>query len=99
MMDPYDNCYLLVTKDSEGTNIFSLRSGNKEPEVLIFQCRDDAERYVIMLEQDDSYIVGESLTMEIAEVKLGAAIDILEEKNRNYILVKEEDLFIPPPTD
>ena len=52
-----------------------------------------------MLEQDDGYIVGESLTMDIAEVELGAAIDILNEKERNYILVKKEDLFIPPIID
>ena len=98
-MEPDDFCYLLTSKDDDGTNIYSLRSGNKEPEVLIFRKRDDAERYAIMLEQDDGYIVGESLDMDIAEVKLGSAIDILNEKNRNYILVKEEDLFIPPPTD
>ena len=98
-MDPYDFCYLLTSKDDDGTNIYSLRDGNKEPEVLIFRKRDDAERYAIMLEQDDAYIVGESLDMDITEVKLGAAIDILTEKNRNYILVKEEDLFIPPLTD
>ena len=98
-MDPYDPCYLLVSVDSEGTNIFSLRSGDREPEVLLFKNRDDAERYVIMLEQDEAYIVGESLSMEIREVALGAAIDILDEKERSYILVKEEDLFIPPPTD
>lgn len=91
-----DLCYLLTTVDSEGTNIFSLRDGDKEPEVLIFQNRDDAERYVIMLEQDEDYIVGETLSMNIAEVKLGAAVDILNEKKRNYILVKEQDLFIPP---
>jgi len=98
-MGPDDLCFLLVTRDSEGTNIFSLRHSGREPEVLIFQNRDDAERYVIMLEQDDAYVVGDSLTMDIAEVELGAAIDILNEKGRNYILVKEEDLFIPPPTD
>jgi len=94
-----DQCYLLTSVDSEGTNIYSLRDNGKEPEVLIFQDRDDAERYAIMLEQDDGYIVGESLTMDIAEVELGAAINILNEKERNYILVKKEDLFIPPPLD
>ncbi len=99
MIDPDDPCYLLITKDSEGTNIFSLKTSTRESEVLIFQNRDDAERYVIMLEQDDAYIVGDTLSMDIAEVELGAAIDILNEKERNYILVKEEDLFIPPPTD
>ena len=91
-----DLCYLLTTVDSEGTNIFSLRDGDKEPEVLLFQNRDDAERYVIMLEQDEDYIVGETLSMNITEVELGAAVDILNEKKRNYILVKEQDLFIPP---
>lgn len=98
-MKSEDQCYLLTSVDSEGTNIYSLRDIGKEPEVLIFQDRDDAERYAIMLEQDDGYIVGESLTMDIAEVELGAAIDILNEKKRNYILVKKEDLFIPPPID
>ena len=98
-MKPEDQCYLLTSVDSDGTNIYSLRDNGKEPEVLIFQDRDDAERYAIMLEQDDGYIVGESLTMDIAEVELGAAIDILNEKERNYILVKKEDLFIPPPID
>ncbi len=98
-MKSEDQCYLLISVDSEGTNIYSLRDIGKEPEVLIFQDRDDAERYAIMLEQDDGYIVGESLTMDIAEVELGAAIDILNEKERNYILVKKEDLFIPPPID
>ena len=98
-MKSEDQCYLLTSVDSDGTNIYSLRDNGKEPEVLIFQDRDDAERYAIMLEQDDGYIVGESLTMDIAEVELGAAIDILNEKERNYILVKKEDLFIPPLID
>ena len=98
-MKSEDQCYLLTSVDSEGTNIYSLRDIGKEPEVLIFQDRDDAKRYAIMLEQDDSYIVGESLTMDISEVELGAAIDILNEKERNYILVKKEDLFIPPLID
>ena len=97
MMDREDQCYLLITKDDDGTNIFSLRYGSREPEVLIFEERDDAERYVIMLEQDEGYAVGESIRMDIAEVELASAIDILNEKNRNYILVKKEDLFVPPP--
>jgi hypothetical protein len=98
-MDAEATCFLLTTKDEDGTNIYSLRDDNKEPEVLLFQNRDDAERYAIMLEQDDSYIVGETLDMNVSEVKFKSAIDILNEKGRNYILVKSEDLFIPPITD
>ena len=93
------NCYLLTVDDGTEINIFSLRDGDKEPEVLLFQHYDDAQRYAIMLEQDDEYMVGEGIDMDITSVELADAIEILEHKNRNYILVKEGDLFIPPPTD
>lgn len=63
---------------------------------MIFQNKDDAERYVIMMEQDEEYVIGESLVMDITEVALGDAIDILSEKGHDYILVKDTDLFIPP---
>ena len=41
-MKSEDQCYLLTSVDSDGTNIYSLRDIGKEPEVLIFQDRDDA---------------------------------------------------------
>ncbi len=97
MDDEY--CYLLTIVDPEGTHIFSLRDADKEPEVLLFEDEDDAKRYAIMLEQDDDYLIGESLTMSVTEVKFKAAVEILKTKNRSYILVKKEDLFIPPSID
>ena len=97
MDDEY--CYLLTIVDPEGTHIFSLRDADREPEVLLFEDEDDAERYAIMLEQDDDYLIGESLTMSVTEVKFKSAVEILKSKDRSYILVKKEDLFIPPPTD
>ena len=95
MDDKY--CYLLTIDDSEGTHIYSLRDSNRDPEVLLFEDEEDAERYAIMLEQDDGYLIGDSLNMNVAEVKFKSAIEILKTKQRSYILVKKEDLFIPPP--
>lgn len=98
-MDPKDNCYLLTVDDGIQINIYSLKEGDGDREVLIFQDYDDAQRYAIMLEQDEDYIVGDEIDMEITSVNLGDAIDILDQKECKYILVKKEDLFIPPPTD
>ena len=75
-------------------NIYSLRDAAGPPRVMIFEEFDDAERYVIMLEQDETYIVGETLDMD-TELCLGDTLDILNEKGHG-ILVKEDDLFIPP---
>ena len=98
-MEPDDFCYLLTIETEDGTSIFSLKDGDKKPEVLLFEMSDDAERYAIMLEQDENYVVGETLEMKVTEIELAAAIAVLEEKNRNYIFVKKEDLFIPPTAD
>ena len=95
-MDKDDTCYLLTVDDGIQINIYSLREDGGEREVLIFQNYDDAQRYAIMLEQDEEYLVGESIEMDITSVNLGEAVDILNQKECNYILVKEDDLFIPP---
>ena len=90
-----DSCYF-ITKVSEGDlRVFSVKS-DSVPNVLIFQERDDAERYVIMLEQDDTYTVGDTVTLEVTEAPLGDVVDSLNEKGHDYIFVKQDDLFIPP---
>ena len=87
--------YLLTSSREDSLDVYSVEN-NKTPTILIFECRDDAERYVIMLEQDDENIVGESLHLDITEVELSDAVDIFTEKNQMYILVRKDDLFIPP---
>ena len=95
-MDRDSTCFLLTIIKDGDINIFSIRDDEGPRRVMIFQNKDDAERYVIMMEQDEEYVIGESLVMDITEVALGDAIDILSEKGHDYILVKDTDLFIPP---
>ena len=87
--------YLLTRKRDSAFDVYTVNYQGL-PTILIFEERDDAERYVIMLEQDSDYVVGETIQLEITEVDLGDAVDIFNEKKQNYILIREDDLFIPP---
>lgn len=83
--------------EREGSvNIYSVRVDEKSPTVLVFENREDAERYVIMLEEDEDYIVGESCTMDITEVPLSTAIEALTEKGHRYVRIRSDELFVPP---
>ena len=94
-----DTAYVLTHKRGSAIDVYSLSSGGGPPSVLIFQEHDDAERYVIMLEQDVDYIVGEGLELKITEIPLGDAIDIFNAKGHDYIYIQPDDLFVPPDTD
>ena len=97
-MDRESDCFILTTVHNGEQSIYSLRDDGP-PRVLMFETHDAAERYALMLEQDEGYIVGETLTMEIAEVNLGDALDVLSDKGHDYLFVRQDDLFIPPPLE
>ena len=94
-----DEAFVLTHKRGSAMDVYSLRLGPLEPHVLIFQERDDAERYAIMLEEDADYIVGESFELKVTEIPLGDAIDIFNEKGHGYLYIKSDDLFVPPDAD
>lgn len=96
MSDEIENCYLLTIKNSDGKHIYSLRDKNTEPSVLIFESRDDAERYVMLLEQDETYVIGDTMSMSVVESDYDDVLEIIKSKGHNYILVKNDELFIPP---
>jgi len=92
-----EEAFILATMRSGKMEIYSISNPGEAPNVLIFEEREDAERYVIMLEQDDQYIVGSTLNMEVNEACLGDVIDILNDKGADFLFVRRDDLFIPPP--
>jgi len=91
-----DICYILTSKDAAAFDVYSIRSAGVR-NVLIFQEEEDAERYVIMMEEDDSYVVGEDINLSVTEVPLDKVLEILASKGYGYIYVNPDDLFIPPP--
>ena len=95
-MEIIEVCYLLTVTRNESVDIYSVRAPGDPPTVFLFEERADAERYVIMLEQDEDYVVGETLDMDITEVPLTDAIDALDDKGHSYILIRSDELFVPP---
>ena len=79
-------------------DVFSISKAGGEPTILMFEDAEDAERYVIMLEEDEAYVVGETIHLKVTEIPMKDALDVFESKGHTYIFVKKDDLFIPPPT-
>ena len=98
-MDRDATAYFLSGVNGGEMTTYSLREPGGEPRVLIFQDYDDAERYVIMMEQDEAYAVGETISLHINDAILGDIVDILNDKGHDYLFARKDDLFIPPPTD
>jgi len=90
-----EEAYILTTRGKDNFDIYSMRVDGKQS-VFLFEDADDAERYVIMLEQDPDYVVGETLFLDITEVPLSMALDVFNEKSLNYVYIKRDDLFVPP---
>ena len=90
--------YIITQTRGTAIDVFSISVGDGDPTILIFEDEDDAERYVIMLEEDDSYVVGETIHLKVTEIPMKDSIEVFDAKGHNYIIVKKDDLFIPPPT-
>ena len=90
-----DACYIITTTETKGMDVYTIKSDGVK-NVLVFEEGEDAERYVMMLYEDDGYIVGETLELEVFEVPLSAVVESLNEKGYSYIYIKVDDLFIPP---
>ena len=90
-----DACYIITASEDKGMDVYTIKS-NGVNNVLVFEVEEDAERYVIMLNEDEGYIVGETLDLEVLEVPLSAVVESLNEKGYSYIYIKPDDLFIPP---
>ena len=52
-----DACYIITASEAKGMDVYSIKSEGVN-NVLVFEEEEDAERYVIMLNEDDGYIVG-----------------------------------------
>ncbi len=90
--------YIITQTRGSAIDVFSITVGDGDPTILIFEDEDDAKRYVIMLEEDDSYVVGETIHLKVTAIPMEDALDVFNTKGHKYIIVKKDDLFIPPPT-
>ena len=83
--------FLLTLKDKKDEGAYAVhdKSGNKV--LFLFEEEDDAERYAMMLEDE------EETEMTVVEVDDELAIKTCRMYNYKYAVITPNDIVIPPP--
>jgi hypothetical protein len=82
--------FLLALKDKKKNGAFSIINEENEKILLFFEMFDDAERYRILLEEQDLP------EMEILEYDDEVLIKTTEAIGYNYTIIGPYDLVVPP---
>ena len=82
--------FLLTLKENKGEGAYAVddRYGNQV--LFFFEDEDDAERYAMMLEEQ------EDREMDVIEVDADLAIKTCKQHNYKYAVITPDDIVIPP---
>ena len=83
--------FLLTLKDRKDDGAYAVKNKKGEKVLFLFEEEDDAERYAMMLEEDE-----EPTEMEVIEVDGALAIRTCKLYNYKYSIVTPNDIVIPP---
>ena len=83
--------FLLTLKDRKEDGAYALQNKMGEKVLVLFEEEDDANRYAMMLEEDE-----EPAEMEVVEVDAALAIRTCKLYNYKYSIVTPNDIVIPP---
>ena len=85
--------YLLTLKHRQDDGAYAVLNRYGEKVLFMFEEEDDAERYAMMLEED------EDRPMEVIEIDDALAIRTCKMYNYKYAVITPNDIVIPPPKD
>ena len=83
--------FLLTLKDRKDDGAYAVQIKLGEKVLVLFEEEDDAERYAMMLEEDE-----DPAEMEVVEVDGALAIRTCKMYNYRYAVVTPNDIVIPP---
>jgi len=83
--------FLLTLKDRKDDGAYAVQNKLGEKVLVLFEEEDDAERYAMMLEEDE-----DPAEMEVVEVDGALAIRTCKMYNYRYAVVTPNDIVIPP---
>ena len=83
--------FLLTIKDRKDDGAYAVQNRKGEKVLFLFEDEDDAERYAMMLEEDE-----EPAEMEVVEVDGALAIRTCKMYNYRYAVITPNDIVIPP---
>ena len=82
--------YLLSLKDRRDDGAYAVLNRYGEKVLFMFEEEDDAERYAMMLNDD------ENADLNVIEIEDAVAIRTCKMYNYRYAVIKPEDIVIPP---
>ena len=83
--------FLLTVKDRKDDGAYAVKNKKGEKVLFLFEEEDDAERYAMMLGEDE-----EPAEMEVVEVDGALAIRTCRLYNYKYAVITPNDIVIPP---
>ena len=83
--------FLLTIKDRKDDGAYAVQNRKGEKVLFLFEDEDDAERYAMMLEEDE-----EPAETEVVEVDGALAIRTCKMYNYRYAVITPNDIVIPP---
>ena len=83
--------FLLTLKDRKDDGAYAVKNKKGEKVLFLFEEEDDAERYAMMLEEDE-----DPAEMEVVEVDGALAIRTCRLYNYRYAVITSNDIVIPP---
>jgi hypothetical protein len=85
--------YLLTLKDNRDDGAYAVQDKHGQKVLFLFEEEDDAERYAMMLEDQEDAI------MDIVEVDDELAIKTCKHYSYKYAIITPNDIVIPPNND
>jgi len=85
--------YLLTIDKKQENGAYAVLNRYGEKVLFMFEEEDDAERYAMMLEED------EDKEMQVIEIDDALAILTCKRYNYKYAVITPNDIVIPPPKD
>ena len=83
--------YLLTLKDRRDDGAYAVLNRYGEKVLFMFEEEDDAERYAMMLNND------EDATLNVIEIEDALAIRTCKMYNYKYAVITPNDIVVPPP--
>ena len=85
--------YLLTISDRQDNGAYAVLNRYGEKVLFMFEEEDDADRYAMMLEED------ENKELSVIEIDDALAILTCKRYNYKYAVITANDIVIPPPKD
>ena len=86
--------YLLTLKDKRDDGAYAVLNRYGEKVLFMFEEEDDAERYAMMLNDDEK-----NSELNVIEIDDGLAIMTCKRYNYKYAVITPNDIVIPPKND